>query len=1126
MATQTPPPTPDIVPITSPLANQRLTVVSNRLPVTIEKGNDGEYTFKESCGGLATGMSGVKREFDMIWYGWPGAEIPLEEESKISQALLDQHNAVPVPLGEDLAEAYYNGFSNSTLWPLFHYQPNSMRFLRDEWKAYCQVNHIFAEKLAKEISDGDVVWIHDYHLMLLPQMLSDAARKLSKTITIGFFLHIPFPSGDMFKVLPVWREILEGLVGCKTIGFHTEAYAQNFARTCCDYLDFNQCQNGVERYGKVVRLGVYPIGIDVPKFLDHVGSESTSSQIRDLRSEYNVEKLVIGVDRLDYTKGIPQKITAFEQFLETYPQNIGRISMIQIAIPSRESVQDYKDLAINLHEQVKTLNQRFGTADYKPVHFLHQSVPFEQLIAMYAASDICLVSSIRDGLNLVSYEYVATQRNLDGVLLLSEFAGAADLLEGAVLFNPWDTECIVKALNRGVTMGAEERRTNQKKSEKHVLQNSRVSITTDGKRAGETPSVSAIEKQDSNVSRYGQALDSPYSNNDTFTDESTEAMSSSSASFLSVEQQSCKASSTDFLVDVLASYCADKSLGDKACFPKENDESGSTSSPLSAISAYKSATPLEEQLPDKFTAQGWLTNFLRGPNVLFRICNEAETWKLLDSIYANDCVAHTSKCSFWLQLAIGCQMTSPTANGIHAKLFASGHQYLEWCIEQADEVSPFWMVNPLMLACLYTVSHKPRSCWLTLGTAIRLAQVHKVDCEWESRGSLSKGEYERRREVWRAMISLDALHKSPRKRHKIYFVKMTPQELALPNDSIEVNLAKLAVLISRFQASLSQVQRNAGDKESFFRTLEAWASQLPQNLRYSANTNDSPSSQDVEAASLYLEMFYFASIMALSKAEFFASLSADMGYVPHNRLYSQTCIDASAAMAHIASTMLDRGFLVKGDWCVMTLLYHAGLVLVLSLKVPRISVRYKLQRVRRPCSQQQSLEASINVLSVCGPHNPLARQFCAVLCYYRNLLSSDEEAGAARTTRTDSSIMDYWSPTMASPTGLTMTTAAPISSSSSSFSNTPSSALFYPHFSSAEIKATPVLNDSTYNDLSQSADATYAQLSIQDPDWVEGMTTMLNHGTNYSFEMEPPSQSAYITPYYGYYGHPLPFTQP
>jgi trehalose-6-phosphate synthase len=232
----------------------------------------------------------------------------------------------------------------------------------------------------------------------------------------------------------------------------------------------------------------------VSKFLDHVGSESTKSQIKELRSEYNVEKLVIGVDRLDYTKGIPQKITAFEQFLETYPQNIGRISMIQIAIPSRESVQDYKDLVINLHAQVKALNQRYGnsyywasrkcelrdkywqwvgTADYKPVHFLHQSVPFEQLIAMYAASDICIVSSIRDGLNLVSYEYVATQRSLDGVLLLSEFAGAADLLDGAILFNPWDTEGSVKALYRGVTMGAEERKANQKKSEKHVFQNSR-----------------------------------------------------------------------------------------------------------------------------------------------------------------------------------------------------------------------------------------------------------------------------------------------------------------------------------------------------------------------------------------------------------------------------------------------------------------------------------------------------------------------------------------------------------------------------------------------------------------------------------------------------------------------------
>ncbi|KAI1609663.1 alpha,alpha-trehalose-phosphate synthase [Exophiala viscosa] len=469
---QTPPPSPDSFLVMSPPADQRLIVVSNRLPVTIERDSDGKYGFKESSGGLATGMSGVKRESEMVWYGWPGMEIPSDEEPNITRALREEHNAVPILVDDDLAESYYNGFSNSTLWPLLHYQSNAIKFRQDEWKAYQQVNQRFAEKLATDIQDGDFVWIHDYHLMLLPRMLSEAAMKQSKRITIGFFLHTPFPSGDMFKVLPVWDQILEGLVRCKTIGFHTQTYAQNFARTCCDYLNYEQCPTGIERYGNVINLGIYPIGIDVPKFIDHMENKSRQEQVRDMRRSYNVCKLIIGVDRLDYTKGIPQKITAMEHFLDTNPHLVGQVSMIQVAVPSRQSVQDYKDLATDLHLKVEALNRKYGSNDYKPVHLLHQSVPFDQLITMYAASDICFVSSIRDGMNLVSYEYVATQRERKGVLLLSEFAGAAEQLTGSVLFNPWDTDGTVEALRRAVTMGASERSANQKKSEDYVLRNS------------------------------------------------------------------------------------------------------------------------------------------------------------------------------------------------------------------------------------------------------------------------------------------------------------------------------------------------------------------------------------------------------------------------------------------------------------------------------------------------------------------------------------------------------------------------------------------------------------------------------------------------------------------------------
>ncbi|KIW10110.1 alpha,alpha-trehalose-phosphate synthase (UDP-forming) [Exophiala spinifera] len=469
---QTPPPSPDSLRATALAPGQRLIVVSNRLPVTVERNDARGYSLKESSGGLATGMSGVKREFEMLWYGWPGIEVPSDEESEISHVLRQKHGAVPIFLQDSIADAYYNGFSNSALWPLLHYQPNAFQFHQSEWKAYWEVNQIFAQRLAADVSDGDLVWIHDYHLMLLPRMLSEAAMKLGKRLTIGFFLHTPFPCGDMFKVLPVWDVILEGLVHCKMLGFHTLQYAQNFARTCCDDLNFKQFPDGIERLNTFVGLGVYPIGIDVPKFLECMESESMMEQVREFRRKYDVCKLIIGVDRLDYTKGIPQKIMSFERFLDLNPRFIGQISMIQVAVPSRESVQEYKELAKALYYQVEALNKKYGSNDYKPVHLLQQSVPFEQLMTMYAASDVCFVSSIRDGMNLVSYEYVATQRDRKGVLLLSEFAGAAGQLRGSVTFNPWDIDGTAVALTRAVTMGLEERRANQKRSEDYVLRNS------------------------------------------------------------------------------------------------------------------------------------------------------------------------------------------------------------------------------------------------------------------------------------------------------------------------------------------------------------------------------------------------------------------------------------------------------------------------------------------------------------------------------------------------------------------------------------------------------------------------------------------------------------------------------
>ncbi|KAJ9628363.1 Trehalose-6-P synthase/phosphatase complex synthase subunit [Knufia peltigerae] len=357
---ETPPATPcSSTPLTLPF-DQRLIVVSNRLPVTLKRGSDGKYEFKESSGGLATGISGVKRDNQMLWYGWPGLEIPKSEEPEIAQSLRQHHGAIPVPVAGDVAELYDNGFSNSTMWPLLHYQPNAIRFDQNEWQAYRKVNKAFADKLVEEVDEGDVVWVHDYHLMLLPTMLYEAAADRGKQLTIGFFLHTPFPTADMFKVVPHWEELIEGVLRCRLIGFHTQAYAQNFKRMCGDYLGFKQFPSGIQRDGNFIDLGVYPIGIDVPKFVEHVQKPDVDERVEKFRSRYRVSKLIIGVDRLDYIKGIPQKLKALESILDRNPSWVGLVTMIQVAVPSRETVKDYKALADELHRQVDRLNTKYG----------------------------------------------------------------------------------------------------------------------------------------------------------------------------------------------------------------------------------------------------------------------------------------------------------------------------------------------------------------------------------------------------------------------------------------------------------------------------------------------------------------------------------------------------------------------------------------------------------------------------------------------------------------------------------------------------------------------------------------------------------------------------------------------
>ncbi|KAI1292979.1 glycosyl transferase [Xylaria venustula] len=451
-----------------PTGDRRLLLVSNRLPITIKRKDEGKYEFSMSSGGLVAGLSGLSKTTSFQWYGWPGMEVPEAEVPTVSKQLKDGYGAHPIFVDDELADRHYNGFSNSILWPLFHYHPGEITFNESAWTAYKEVNRLFAEAVCKDVRDGDIIWVHDYHLMLLPAMLRKRLGD-KKNVKIGFFLHTPFPSSEVYRILPVREALLKGLLQCDLVGFHTYDYARHFLSACSRILDTHTTPNGVQYDGKFVTVAAFPIGIDPEKFVEGLKKPKVQERIAALERKFEGVKLIVGVDRLDYIKGVPQKLHALEVFLTEHPEWIGKVVLVQVAVPSRQDVEEYQNLRAVVNELVGRINGRFGTVEFMPIHFLHQSVAFDELCALYAVSDVCLVSSTRDGMNLVSYEYIATQRQRHGVMILSEFTGAAQSLNGSLIVNPWNTEELAHAIHDAVTMSPELRKANYRKLERYVF---------------------------------------------------------------------------------------------------------------------------------------------------------------------------------------------------------------------------------------------------------------------------------------------------------------------------------------------------------------------------------------------------------------------------------------------------------------------------------------------------------------------------------------------------------------------------------------------------------------------------------------------------------------------------------
>ncbi|UJH67732.1 bifunctional alpha,alpha-trehalose-phosphate synthase (UDP-forming)/trehalose-phosphatase [Allomuricauda sp. SCSIO 65647] len=435
-------------------------IISNRLPVQLQISN-GTINAIPSVGGLATGMKSVHQGGESLWIGWSGLtdeDISDDLGIEIDKALAEQ-GCVSVGITEQEVDGFYFGFSNRTIWPLFHYFLEYTEFELDFWESYRTVNQKFADAIVSRSNEGDIIWVHDYQLMLVPQMV----RKKMPNATIGFFLHIPFPSYEIFRTMPWREEVLEGLLGADLIGFHTYDYERHFLSSVRRLLGLEVSFNDIYVENRVVKVDSFPMGIDYQKFSEAATRKTSNGDKSDLQKKLDHHKastpdtkLILSIDRLDYSKGIAKRINAFEYFLNKYPEYRERVRLIILAVPSRSNVPQYKLLKKEIDELVGRINGELATINWTPIWYFYRSLPFENLIDLYITCDIAWLTPLRDGMNLVAKEYIACRSHKDGVLILSEMAGSAYEMNEALLINPNNFEEQANTLKKAITMPKEE----------------------------------------------------------------------------------------------------------------------------------------------------------------------------------------------------------------------------------------------------------------------------------------------------------------------------------------------------------------------------------------------------------------------------------------------------------------------------------------------------------------------------------------------------------------------------------------------------------------------------------------------------------------------------------------------
>lgn len=414
--------------------------MSNRLPISIQF-SDNQIEVKASSGGLASALRGVKEKIDFTWIGWPGSFMGAEHEQKVKDELHKQ-NLIPIFLSKEQEKYFYHSFCNSTLWPLFHYFTGHVAQSYKSWDYYLEVNALYADRILKFAPLNATIWIHDFHLMVLPQLLKEKRADLK----IGFFLHIPFPASEVYRMFPKREALLEGVLGADYIGFHTSDYARHFKTACLRILGLDSNKEGILYHSRRIGVGIHPIGMNVEAFNHVFAQPDFEGYVQKIKERYHNYQVILGVERLDYTKGVDLKLQAFEKLLEKFPALIGNVILLQIIVPCRDESSEYQKHRSDIEKSISRINGKYSKPGFTPIQYIYQNLSLEELTALYCLADICVVASLRDGMNLVAQEFVycASRGKSASTLLLSEFAGASHHLPHATIINPLDVEGLAK----------------------------------------------------------------------------------------------------------------------------------------------------------------------------------------------------------------------------------------------------------------------------------------------------------------------------------------------------------------------------------------------------------------------------------------------------------------------------------------------------------------------------------------------------------------------------------------------------------------------------------------------------------------------------------------------------------